>query len=326
VSPTGPTPRRAEGAPRDELEEILYDVRRELLRREESPAGDWVESTAIDLRSGAKIGFYVPTAEGGGLAFWTRRGPEGYGHVHAGHGADPGAVAEQLARTMLDALPPDVRSIDVGFTGLPPEEEPRVLSALARRPGSSTIQREAMERRITTADAEADVRVPPGLRVVPIREVTLDALADLDWRAFRGTLDERLIGARVEEYRHVLASILEGSLGRFLDEASTALVTEGTAPRLVGALLTCEQTARRAIFVDLMVDPELRRRGYGRFLLAWGLRALRALGHEQVRLWVTVANQPARGLYEVFGFRPTAGATIYRWERPGSEPQPQAGR
>jgi ribosomal protein S18 acetylase RimI-like enzyme len=245
--------------------------------------------------------------------------------VHAGEGPDPESTALRLATAMLDGLPAEIRSIDVGFTALAPEGESRLVGELVRRPGSTRIDREAMERAIGPEDERFGISPPSGLRTVPVRDVTLEALADLDWRAFRGSLDERLIGSRIEEYQHVLASILGGSLGRFLDEASTALLTTGT-PRLVGAILTSEQSARRAIFVDLMVDPELRRHGHGRFLVQWGLRALRALGYERVRLWVTVANAPARALYNDFGFVRTTGATIYRWDRPASGPQPQAGR
>lgn len=319
------SPRPTASASRDELEELLNGVRKALLRREEAPAGDWVETSATELRAGTKLGWYYPVTEGGGLAFWTRRGPEAYGHVHAGEGALRGAQAERLATAMLDGLPLDVASIDVGFTGLLPEEERSLTRTLGRRPGASVIEREALERPITDADNDPALRPPPGLRQVPVRDVTLEALADLDRRAFRGTVDERLIGPRTEEYRYVLGSILEGSLGRFLDEASTALL-EGEPPQLVGAILTSEQSARRAIFVDLMVDPGSRRHGYGRFLVRWGVRALLALGHEQVRLWVTVANTPARGLYDSFGFRRTSSATIYRWERGGSAAHPQIPR
>jgi ribosomal protein S18 acetylase RimI-like enzyme len=319
------SPRPTEGAPRTELEELLYSIRQELIRREEAPSGDWVESSANDLVSGTKPGWYLPVSEGGALAFYARRGREAYGHVHAGVGDGPREAAGRVAIAMLDGLPPEIASIDVGFTGLSSEHERDVVAELLRRPGSSAIERQAMERAITPADADPGLLPPTGARAVPVRDVTLDALADLDRRSFRGTVDERLLGPRVEEYRHVLGAILDGSLGRFLDEASTALVA-GDPPRLVGALLTSEQSARRAIFVDLMVDPELRRRGYGLFLLKWGVRALRATGHGRVRLWVTVANAAARGLYERFGFTTTARATIYRWERSAGSPQAQTAR
>jgi ribosomal protein S18 acetylase RimI-like enzyme len=114
-------------------------------------------------------------------------------------------------------------------------------------------------------------------------------------------------------------------MGRFLDEASTALI-EPEPPRLVGAVLTAERTPRRAIYLDFMVDPERQGHGVGRYLLRWGFRALRALGYDRVGLWVTVTNSAARHLYEELGFRRTATALIYRWERPGSDAQAHAPR
>jgi ribosomal protein S18 acetylase RimI-like enzyme len=120
----------------------------------------------------------------------------------------------------------------------------------------------------------------------------------------------------------VLRSLLDGEAGRFLDEASTALY-RAEPPALLAALLTCEKTARRASFLDFMVDPSVRRSGLGRYLLRWGFRALRALGYEQVRLWVSESNVAARRLYDSVGFSVTHAATIYRWDRPGSDPHPQ---
>jgi len=241
--------------------------------------------------------------------------------------AGPGASerAARLATTMLDALPPEIAAIDLGFTGLLPGEERAVTARLAERPGSVSIERFRMERELRPEDSEAPAPLPPGLILVPVRSVTLEALADLDRRAFSGTMDELLIGRAPSDYLRVLQSVLGGSLGRFLDEASVALLFEDP-PRLVGAVLSAEQSPRRAVFVEFVVDPAERRRGHGRFLFRWGLRALSALGYSSVRLWVTSANHAARRLYEGFGLRETASASIYRWARPGSEPQPHSER
>jgi ribosomal protein S18 acetylase RimI-like enzyme len=306
------------------LEEILQGVRHDLVRREEAPSGAWVEETARELVGGAKAGWYYPEDLGGGIAFYTRRGREAYGHVDAGPGADPVPRAARLAEAMLDALPADVLSINLGFTSVDPAAERALTARLALRSGSTVIDRLSLERPLSAADGAA-VSLPSDLRLVPIRDITVEALADLDQRSFRGSIDELLVGTRPEEYREVLGSILEGRLGRFVDEASIALV-ERAPVRLIGAALTAEQTIRRAILVDLMIDPERRRRGIGRDLLRWVLRALWALGYESVRLWVTAANAPARGLYAAFGFQAIGAATIYRWERPPAAPQPQSSR
>jgi ribosomal protein S18 acetylase RimI-like enzyme len=325
AGPRHDAPRPATTASLDELLEIVQSLKHELVRREETVAGDWAEDSAADLRAGRKVGWYFPGAEGAGIGFYARRGPDAFGHVHVVEGTSAVERATRLATTMLDALPPDITSIDLGFTGLLPREERDVTARLAERPGSASIERDRMERELGPPDAEAPVRLKEGLVLVPVRSVTLEALAELDRKAFQGTQDELLVGRTASDYATVLQSILDGRLGGFLDPASTALLYEDP-PRLVGALLSAEQSPRKAVFVEFIVDPADRRQGHGRFLFRWGLRALWALGYSSVRLWVTSTNHPARRLYESFGFRTTASATIYRWERPGSDPQPHSAR
>lgn len=219
-------------------------------------------------------------------------------------------------------MPPALRSLSLGFTGLLPEEEGPVLAELAR-PGSSVIRRFALERAIGPEDEPAPPNPARGLRHVAIRDITLDALTDLDFRAFRSTPDARLIGADPAPYRRALQALLAGEAGRFLDEASTTLYRPDP-PGLVGAILTGERSPRRAIFLDLMVDPSERGHGYGRYLLQWGFRALRALGYQQVRLWVSESNEVARGLYNSLGFATVHATTIYRWDRPDSSAHPHS--
>jgi ribosomal protein S18 acetylase RimI-like enzyme len=310
-------PRPTKGAPRTELEELLQGLRRELIAREESPTGEWVEETARELASGKKLGCYLPN--GGGVAFCARRANEAYGHVHVGPGPNRPEAASLLADAVLDELPGTAVSANLGFTGLTPPEERGCATRLSVRPGSTVIARLLVERLLTAEDGGAAPPLPSGLRAVPVREITLDALADLDHRSFDGTVDAYLVGAGLEGTRAAITAMLEGRLGRFVDEASVALYDPEGA-RLASAILTTEQSIRRASFVDLMVDPTRRRQGLGRYLVAWAFRALWALGYTSVRLWVTEANTAARQLYDRAGFRTVGAATIYRWDRPSSPP------
>ncbi|MGA8543058.1 MAG: GNAT family N-acetyltransferase [Thermoplasmata archaeon] len=318
-------PRSTRGAPPDELLELVQLVQRELLLREEAPSGNWVEGSATDLRSGEKVGWYYPTSSGGGLAFRSDRGAASFAHVHVGPGPDGYARALALSEKLLDSLPASAESVSVGFTGLPTDEEEALLGYLGKRPGSTVIQRFAMERPLSSRDGEALPSLPEGLALVPIRDVTLDALAELDQRAFLGTTDELLIGSELSEYRRVMTALLAGEVGAFLDSASTVLYRR-EPPALVGAILTCEKSARHAVFLDFMVDPAYRRRGHARYLLRWGLRALWALGYERVRLWVTASNVSARRLYDSVGFLVTHRAVIYRWDRGPIAPQAHSDR
>jgi ribosomal protein S18 acetylase RimI-like enzyme len=318
-------PRSARGARADDLVELLHGMRRELALREETPSGDWLETTAASLRSGDQAGWYFPAATGGGLAFRSEREAMSFGHVHVEAGPDATERATALASVLLDSLPPSTRSVSVGFTGLPADREERLTEALARRPGSTVIRRYAMERTLRARDGEGLPPVPDALSLVPVREVTLEALAMLDRDAFRGTTDELLIGSELPEYQRTLVALLAGATGRFLDEASTALYRPDP-PALVGAILTCEKTPRHAAFQDFMVDPAARHRGYGAYLLHWAMRALWALGYERVRLWVSASNAPARRLYDSVGFAVTHSAVIYRWDRAADPPQAQSAR
>ena len=318
-------PLPATGAPLDQLQELVQLVRRELTVRREAPSGEWVEEVAADLRDGHKRGWYLPTTEAGGLAFYSDRGPDAFGHVHVVPGPEVEDRALALANVLLDQLPESIRSIDIGWTGMLPEVERQVAERLGLRAGSTVIARRAVERALTAADGQELGPPPGGLAVVPLTDLTVDALASLDQRAYLGTVDELLVGPRFEDHRRVIESLFAGSLGPFLGHASAALLVP-EPPRLVGALFTGEQSPRHAVFLNFMVEPADRGRGYGRYLLHWGLRALRALGYDGVHLWVTDANVRARQLYERTGFRAVASATIYRWERPAPAPQAHASR
>lgn len=320
------TPRPTRGARKDLLEELLAGVRRALAARDEAPGGAWIEEVSRELSDGRRPGFYTTGTDGPGVAFFGVRGSMAFGHVHveAGPGAADRAIV--LASSLLDALPPTTQAADVGFTGLPDDEEVAAVERLrAARPGSRAILRQALERSLGDTDSEFPAEPPSGTRRVEVRDLTPEAFSALDARSFAGSIDELLVGESVADYRRSFDAILADELGRFLDEASCGVI-EVDPIRLVGALLTTEKSPRHAVFVDLVVDPERRRAGLGRFLLGWGLRASWALGYERVRLWVSLENRPALALYERFGFRPIGKAAIYRWDRAASAGQPQRSR
>ncbi len=318
-------PRSTAGAPLEALLELVQTLKRSLAERREAPAGPWVEEVAEDLRAGRRRGWYYPPETGGGLAFYATRAVAAFGHVHVGpeSGADERAL--QLATALLDGLPAEVGSIDVGFTGLEAEAERRLLDRLSTRPGSTKIERQAVERSLGPSDGVEPPGRPADLLQVPLTDVTVEALAELDRRAFAGTVDELLVGPSFEDHFRVMEALLSNRLGLFLGNASCALLVP-QPPRLVGIFLAAEQSPRHAVLLSFMVDPADRGRGYARYLMRWGLRALWALGYSSVHLWVTVANVPARTLYESMGFRPIASAAIYRWERGVAEPQPHSAR
>ncbi len=316
-------PQPARDARRDLLEALVAGARRALRERGESPPASWVEEATEDLRTGRLLGWWLPEEEGGGgIAFGSVRGSTAFGHVHVAEGTDAGDRVVRLLDAFRSGTPGSVDELDLGFTGLSADEEAALSARLGERPHVHLLSRAAMERAIGPDDEAPVTDVPLGIRHFPIRAIPRDALAELDWRAFAGTLDAELVGRNAAEFRRMLDELIAGRMGRFLDEASTALV-DGSSGELLAAILTGEQTPRLAVYLDVMVEPRHRRHGYGRYLVRWGFRALAALGYPRVRLWVTEANAPALALYERAGFRPVARALIYRESR--SEGQPQRG-
>jgi ribosomal protein S18 acetylase RimI-like enzyme len=322
LPPTLDGPRPATAAPADDLLELLQEVRREVALHEEDPTGEWVERSVEELRAGRKPGwFYARSDGGGGIAFANVRGARAWGHVHS----TEEERSRRLAVALLDGLGNEIVAVSLGFTGLTVEDERRLAASLSSRPGAAVIERYAMERPLRAEDTAGGGDAPVGLRRVAVRDVTLAALAELDWRAFRGSLDDLMVGGSPEEYARMITSLLENGQGRSLDAASTVLLAS-EPDRLIGGVLTSEISSREAIFLDLIVDPESRGQGLGRFLLRWALRALRGLGYEKVRLWVTATNTVALRLYDSEGFGRVATTIIYRWDRPAAGPQPQRSR
>jgi ribosomal protein S18 acetylase RimI-like enzyme len=317
--------RSARTARPDELLELTHGVRTELLHRAEFLPASWVEEAATDLLAGRLVGWVLPVGEPAGLAFYSRRPHRAYAHVHLDPGPDGVDRARRLLAHVWASLPAEIEKADAGVTGLTESEETELAAIVRRWSGTTTLERLDMERR--TAPMVPVPAEPDGPeRRVPIAEIPLAALAQLDWAAFHGTPDESLIADTIEDDQRILSDIVAGHLGRFLPEASMALVD--AEDHLVGALLTAEQSPRRAVFLDLVVHPAARRRGLGSRLVRFGLRAASALGYGQVGLWVTASNEPARALYDAHGFRPERRAVIYRFNRATAatasvRPQPQ---
>ena len=318
-------PEPATSVPETELVELTHAVRRRLLERGEFLPPDWVEEAAHDLRTGATPGWVI-RGPAPALGFLSHRPHRAYGHVHAEPGADAPGRAGRLMEALVAGLPPTAERLDVGLTGLAGPDEETLRGRLGARAGWSVIVRWAMDRPLTGPLPEP-LEFGAGIERRPIRTIETTALGALDWVGFLGTPDEGLVAETPEEDARLLGEIRDGRLGRFLDEASAALVApEG---HLVGLLLIAEQSPRRAVILDIVVHPTARRHGLGRALVRFGVRAAAALGYGELRLWVTEANVPARALYVEAGFERKDQAMIYRFTRPGvsnGPPQPQRER
>ena len=76
---------------------------------------------------------------------------------------------------------------------------------------------------------------------------------------------------------------------------------------LVGKLLEPDslRLQRFAVLESMRVDPSLRGRGVGGMLVRYFLEWARQRGAQQARVTAFVANQPAKRLYQRYGFSPS---------------------
>lgn len=298
------------------LLELTASLRRALRDRGEHLPREWPEEAVTDLRRGTLEGVVLRTgAEALALGILSTRPHRAFGQVHLA--AASGRVA--LARSTLEALvaraPSGTARVDFGLTGLSTAEEEALAGALGRVAGFESLRRFGLFRPLQLDHPPEAGSPPAGYRFVPVGESTAEALARLDWEAFHGSPDAAFISDTVEGNLRLVRGILAGQLGRFLEEASSALLAPDG--KLAAFVLTVEESPRVGVFVDLAVDPAERRHGLGRALLGRGLRALVALGHTGARLWVTETNTPARALYAASGFQLDSTAYVYRWRAPG---------
>lgn len=315
---TGPAevrPASAYGA--DTLLELTVEMRRELLRRGERIRAEWPEEAVRDLRTGALDGFVLDREGPRAFGILSRREGRGFGHIHTLFPDEPASESVvPLLRGMIAGLPSGVHRVDFGVSGVPEGAAPGLNVAIAADPAFEIVERFRLVRPVTLANPPGSAPWPDGYALRPSEDIVPERLAEVDWAAFQGSPDAAFLADSPEGNHRLLAGVLAGQIGRFLPEASFAvLAPEGS---VAGFLLTIEESPRVGLFADLAVHPAHRRRGLARGLLTQGLRALLALGHGEAGLWVTATNEPARNLYERLGFRPSMTTAIYRWRSGGS--------
>jgi GNAT superfamily N-acetyltransferase len=164
-------------------------------------------------------------------------------------------------------------------------------------------------RRIRRVDMVYPVQktLPPLLapaapvEVRPLGTADLEAVARLLDRAYvDNPVDRAMFRQRVdpaEDARALVADLFEDRVGAWVPSASFAA---WVGPTAVAATIVTD--LKGPLVAEVMVDPDWRRRGLARDLLARSLGALRTLEAAEPRLVVTIENAGAAKLYESVGF------------------------
>jgi ribosomal protein S18 acetylase RimI-like enzyme len=122
------------------------------------------------------------------------------------------------------------------------------------------------------------------------------ALGPLMLAAYRDTVDYE--GEDEEDAVAEVERTLGGEYGPMIDDCSFVASHEG---RVVAASLVV-LSEDRPLLAHLMVEPEMKRRGIGTFLLHASGNALLRAGSTELDLYVTEENDPAVNLYRKVGF------------------------
>jgi ribosomal protein S18 acetylase RimI-like enzyme len=307
VSPAGGlTPARDVPA---ETVRLLEGLRTDLAAEGAAWAAEFMAEPIDKARRGELLGLVWrgPKDDGIGLAFWTAESEigrrlslylaDGYRSVSAldrfldelDRAAPAGAPVVEVNDQIPGMDPADRRAVFErrGYVRVPRTDRafPPDRALPARRPDVTT-------RRLRAADGEALV----GLLV---RAYSTNPIDRALFRQFR---DLR------EDARSEVKLLLGGELGPWIDAASFTVERPGG----LGAA-TIVNEFHGALITEVVVDPEYRRRGWARALLAETLSALRAAGRSDIRLVVTKSNTSALELYRSVGFEPVEGVEGATW-------------
>jgi mycothiol synthase len=224
----------------------------------------------------------------------------GDGGIEAELVVDPAHRRRGVGRALLDAVLADAAGSPVSVWAHGDHPAARALAASI----GLDRARELLQLRASVAEARAGLGerpLPAGLALSSFSPDDADDWVALNARAFashpeqgrmtRGDLDDRVAEPWFDPALLLLARDADGRLAGF-----HWLKVEGDEAE---------------VYV-LGVDPDRAARGLGSSLLAAGLDALAARGHQEVDLYVEADNAPALALYRRAAFRDAAVDVQYR--------------
>lgn len=231
-----------------------------------------------------------------GIVLWEPAGPLGVA-VRLLY-MDPQSATEDEYRAALDlaarAAGP-IAFVAAPLDGLSRDEE----STLMRARGYAPYGRSEMALATTTELPVASE--PVGASVRAVRPADEPLLARLHESAYRRHLDRYLSLEDPDPVRDADRQVRDyftGRWGEVLSPGSTVVTWEG---RVVAATLAVRRAAH-VLIIDVMTDPLVQGRGFGRAALTHALRALRERDAGRIVLNVTEGNERAIRLYASLGF------------------------
>lgn len=187
------------------------------------------------------------------------------------------------------------------------------------RAGFATRARDYMRRDLREPLPCEEPAPAAGVRIRPLRRDDLQAAAEIVYRSHAGSVDAALnltyaTPATCRAFVETL--VIRSGCGRFDPEASR-LAEAPWGP--VGVLVASRLARTNGHVCQVSVVPEAQGRGLGALLVLIALRSFREQGLESATLSVTVANDRARRLYELLGFRVQRSFAAHAWVRPPAQ-------
>ncbi|MBI4830909.1 MAG: GNAT family N-acetyltransferase [Candidatus Lindowbacteria bacterium] len=221
----------------------------------------------------------------------------------------------RLVKSAIARLKSD-KSIETIAVQIPPLYDMNLEGPLARM-GFMNCKRVRMGRKLS--DRIAYGSAPPGCRAEAPTEQDADELRAAIYHGYFAEIDGYL-------FPDIAAVCSDGALFReFLSSESVDLgasVMARVRGLPAGGVIALSDKGRRVGLIGVVVVvPNMRRRGIGRFMLLDVLRRLKAQHHERAALAVTVENRPAHTLYSSLGFEeigPHKAVSV--WRRSVSRP------
>jgi N-alpha-acetyltransferase 10/11 len=157
----------------------------------------------------------------------------------------------------------------------------------------------------TTLEISLPVRSSTPLAPIVVRSMRradVPALVRLWFASYPSRLTS---GANEVDEAAEWTAAFDGQYGAFLDQASFVVESAG---KLVAATQVVrdapwDRTPTGPFILEVIVDPDVRRRGIARTLLINTLHQLTVLGYQTASLRVETDNVPALALYQQLGFR-----------------------